>query len=240
MFGPEKIIRGALVLLTAGTALACDAKSSVNLSPLPNDVQKVQTIIPPESPLIPEQRRRGIQLENLDFTGTEGTNLNPDHVYKAGTILIGPSGRNYEVILNQEAFSSVPRQCEVDNVKTNIYLELPDDEKHGFRLRPSQGFDGILLVGISESFQEGEKQLDRYFDVNPEKRAKAVYNLSIILLNALIMKDFCTAILLNQATLSPQELKTKSEQIYNQYLSSLLAGEKPLLIVRPKTKTQKV
>lgn len=244
-----KLFNISLAFLTLG--IACDNKPSINTAgQVPNDVQAVRTVIP-ESALMSERRARGVLLENLDFSKFTGKKLEKGSRYDVGKISISLFSKNYEAIFNPQQLLSITKKCDIENVEGNIYLEIservfaPDGKgqlKETDGRVSSNGSQVTILMGIESAYQNAGQELDRNFEVDPQKRPQATQNLTLILFNKSLVTNICSAAILNR--LDPratrQQAETEAQKAYlisNPYQGRLLnTQDLPIMRIMPKPK----
>ena len=253
---PEWVPNIALVFALVVTGAACvDSKASSVKTPAPRSVQYTPTASAPEAPLLSEKRRKGAILESLDFSNMEGKKLEKNKFYDVGKIRITYFSENYEVIVNPQQLLKLISQCGTAQIKESLSLEIsenvfvPNEKGQINEMAGNIASDGsgiTILLGTDLAYRNAGADLDRSFEVNPEKRMQAVQNLAAINISKSLVTGLYAAAIgsrINPTVMGRQQAQAemqKANQLADKYADQLLNGEVlPILQIVRKPKNLK-
>lgn len=238
---PELIPNIALVAALMVAGAACEGRRGVQYAP---------TGSVSERPQISDKGEKGLRLEALDFSKTEGEKLEKNTSYDVGNLRISFFSENYEVRVNRNELLKYLSQCGADQIRENLSLEISEkvfvpDEKGQMRevtgSISGNGIDVTILLGIDMAYRKAEKELDINFEVDPAKRSQALQNHATIEINTGLVTGLCASAIgsrldyIGQTRQQAQAEMRKADQFADKYSSNLLTGDaSPILQISPK------
>lgn len=199
-----------------------------------------------------EKRKRGRQLDNLQFNTQDGKRLEKDSFYRVGKIDLQQQTTNYNLILNQQQLVHIADKCGVNKVPEVFQIIIaeryasPNQQGHLEEKEAEVRSDGskiTLFTGLDTLFKNAAKQLDQDFEISPEGRARAQANFNVLVLNQTIVRYLCTATILSDLSRkgAPREEAEKATEqatrIADTFRDELLNGQTAPVIVVSRLST---
>ncbi len=194
-----------------------------------------------------EKRKRGIQLENLQFNTQTGMKLEKDKFYSFGKINIQQSTTNYDLTFNQQQLAYVAERCGVNNIPEGFQMIISEryasynNRGQLEELEAETTSDGVIIttfIGLDTLFINGVKLIDQQYDISPERRTQAEANFNVLDLNHTLMRIMCAATIaseLDRKGALRQESERaieKASQIADEYRDEILNSRRePAIIV---------
>lgn len=199
-----------------------------------------------------DKRKRGMQLENLDFDQIAGRDLGLDGEYGIGNISIVTLTSNFALRLDAQQFLPSISECQVDQIKERVVIQLADyitDEKgnplkSGDRVNLSLIEDKIYIQFALIDITELDLTfLQRGYEVTPGNEKRALENYTTAHVNAEITRMICMATDLSNKNKEgrPQGLSLEEHQEINKkwfpvggkIFSQIFNGQmQPFLIIK--------
>ena len=243
-------LTGLAALNVVATACA-EARPNINPSHSPVPATAGPVAGPSPEAQVSEKRQKGILLENLDFSKVQGNTLENSRLHKVGKISVAKFSENYDLLLDPKQLLQMADQCGANRIPKNFYVEIsekvfaPDQTGQIGESDAYTTTDGVTistLLALDALYVTGLKDLDLHFEVDSQKKVRALENLAVLALNKSLVTSLCAAVIVEeegQKGTPPQQRQLEVQKAYQtseRYRDQLLAGQAaPVLVVRKKT-----